>query len=184
MPTIATVGHSTLPLEGFLALLARGEVEHVVDVRRFPGSRRYPHFNREALQVALPAHGLRYTHLEALGGRRAGDVAAASPNGYWENTSFRAYADYAMTPAFRAGLDTLRTLARAGRCAVMCSEAVWWRCHRRIVADYLLAAGDHVLHLLPPDQMQVATATPGLQPGPHGGLVYPPPQAGLFGIPP
>lgn len=146
--TFFTVGHSNLPLDAFLAMLASVEIGCIVDVRRFPASRRNPQFNGDVLPDHLKRIGVDYVALASLGGRRPTRGADASPNDFWEHASFRAYADYAMTPAFAQGLADLRALGRATRPAVMCSEAVWWRCHRRIIADYLLAAGESVLHLM------------------------------------
>ena len=174
-----TVGHSTLTFPDFAALLTLGKVTHIADVRRFPGSRRHPHFNRDALADALRDIGIGYTHMPALGGRRHAKQAT-SENAYWENDAFRAYADYAMTEEFRAAFDELRELGRRERVAVMCAEAVWWRCHRRIVADYLIANGEKVLHLMPPATIAEATLTPEAVPQPDGTLRYPAPNPTLF----
>ena len=144
--TVLTVGHSTRPLDDFLALLARHEVAYLADVRRFPASRRYPHFNRESLAAALAQRGVAYSHHPKLGGRRTprGD----SPNGAWRNAGFRGYADYMATDDFRHALDCLIELAVSTRTAVMCAEAVPWRCHRSLIADALLARGVAVEHVL------------------------------------
>lgn len=179
--TFFTVGHSTRTLAELLALLEESGVDVLVDVRAFPGSRRYPHFNKESLSVALPAAGRRYVHLPALGGRRrALEGAAVSPNDYWQNASFRRYADYALTPAFHDGLTELEALGEEGACALLCSEAVWWRCHRRIIADYLLARKHEVKHILGPRQVEPATLTQGarLLPGPQ--IHYEAQQASLL----
>lgn len=146
--TFYTAGHSNHALDHFLGMIESAGIDHIVDVRRFPASRRHPHFNADVLPAHLGRVGIGYTHMLALGGRRASRGAPESPNGRWENASFRAYADYAMTPAFAEALQALRDLGRTTTPAVMCSEAVWWRCHRRIIADYLLAAGESVLHLM------------------------------------
>ncbi len=141
-----TIGHSTRSFEDFLELLEREGVRHLIDVRAFPVSRRYPHFSREALEVSLPAASLRYSHFPDLGGRRKG--RADSPNVKWRNAGFRAYADYMQTPEFQAALDRLLTSAVASACAVMCAEAVPWRCHRTLIADAAEARGVQVFHIL------------------------------------
>jgi uncharacterized protein (DUF488 family) len=166
-----TVGHSTLAFGAFADLLALGGVTHVADVRRFPASRRHPHFDRETLAASLADVGIDYRHMPALGGRRSARRDAAT-NAYWDHPAFRAYADYAMTPEFRAAFDALREIGRAQRVAVMCAEAVWWRCHRRIIADYLLAHGETVVHLMPPATVEPATLTPAARLQPDGTLRY------------
>jgi uncharacterized protein (DUF488 family) len=133
-------------------LLRRHQIEILVDVRHFPGSRRLPHFNKAALHPTLAAAGIRYEHLVELGGRRP--ARPDSHNLLWRNASFRGYADYMETPPFRDGVDRLLEIARAGRTAVMCSEAVWWRCHRSMIADYLKAMGTQVFHILGPHKVQ------------------------------
>ncbi|MGH6612426.1 MAG: DUF488 family protein [Burkholderiaceae bacterium] len=151
-PTIWTVGHSTRPIEEFLALLNGAAIETVVDVRRFPGSRRYPQYNQQQLHDSLADAEIRYEWLRELGGRRKPD--ADSPNTAWRNASFRAYADYMQTEAFEASVDRLTSMAAAGRTALMCSEAVWWRCHRSLIADYLKIRGYTVMHILSEDKQQ------------------------------
>jgi uncharacterized protein (DUF488 family) len=140
-----TVGHSTHTLDAFVALLSMHDITQVADVRAVPESRRHPHFRTAALAQSLPEHGIAYAHLARLGGRRRTD--AGSPNDAWRNVSFRGYADYAMSDEFAAGLAELRELAGARPTAMMCSEALWWRCHRRLVADHLVAYGDTVCHI-------------------------------------
>lgn len=140
-----SIGHSTHPLDTFLALLETHAIGVLADVRTVPKSRRHPHFHTDALARELPVHGVDYVHLAALGGWR--HAAPDSPNGGWRNASFRGYADYAMTSEFAAGLERLRSLATGAPTAMMCSEALWWRCHRRLVADRLLLAGDEVRHI-------------------------------------
>lgn len=148
-------------------------MESVVDVRAFPRSRTNPQFNEDTLPVSLEAVGIGYRHLVALGGRRHHSrEAPPSPNTLWRNQSFRNYADYAATDAFRAGLDELRSLIDERCCAIMCSEAVWWRCHRRIITDYLLAEGIPVGHIMGPHNIQPATLTPGARRLRGGTLVY------------
>ena len=148
MSTLYTVGHSTRSLDEFLSLLRAHGIRRLEDVRRFPGSRRYPHFGREALAAALAEAGIEYQHEEALGGRRESDAAPDSPNRAWRSASFRAYADYMATAAFRGALDRLLAAARETPTAVMCAEAVPWRCHRQLIADAAVARGWRVLHVL------------------------------------
>lgn len=163
---VFTIGHSTHSFEAFVALLAQEGVQQVVDVRKLTGSRRFPHFNADALAPALQAHGIGYQHIAALGGRRGRTLASGepSPNGYWTNDSFRRYADYALTDDFAAGMDSLRKSSQATRCALMCAEAVWWRCHRRIIADYLLLEDREVRHIMGKARAELATMTPGAVP--------------------
>jgi uncharacterized protein (DUF488 family) len=133
------------PLEAFVALLDMHAIDVVADIRAVPRSRRHPHFHLAALERALPEHGVAYLHLPRLGGWRR--PAADSANGGWRNRSLRGYADYAMGQEFAQGLAELREVAALRRAVVMCSESQWWRCHRRLVADRLLAAGDVVCHI-------------------------------------
>ncbi|OVZ63695.1 hypothetical protein CDO44_03275 [Pigmentiphaga sp. NML080357] len=140
-----TIGHSTHPLDEFLAMLAFHGIEGVADVRRHAGSRKYPHFNPDALRSALSKAGVEYVPLPELGGRR--QPRADSRNTVWRNASFRGYADYMETEAFQAGLERLLALARRRRTAIMCAEAVWWRCHRSLIADLLKARGVCVRHI-------------------------------------
>jgi uncharacterized protein (DUF488 family) len=142
---IWTVGHSTRTLEEFLALLRTHGIDALADVRRFPGSRRYPYFGSEALGASLESAGIRYDWLPALGGRRT--PLRDSPNTGWKNAAFRGYADYLGTAEFNDGLRALTQAADGSRLAVMCAEAVWWRCHRRIIADVLTAGGWEVRHV-------------------------------------
>lgn len=144
-PTVWTVGHSTRPLEEFLDLLGAHEIELVVDVRRFPGSRRLPHYGGDALAEALEGRGIAYCWLSALGGRRRPDPA--SPNTGWRHPAFRAYADHVASEEFAGGLFELLMLAEGLRTAVMCAEVLWWRCHRRLIADVLLSRGMPVVHI-------------------------------------
>src|SRR5919199_725507 len=140
-----SIGHSTHTLNAFVALLARHGVERVVDVRRTPRSRRHPQFERDSLGAERPEQGVGYRHLPALGGRRR--PRPDSPNGGWEHEAFRGYADYALTAEFAAGLEDLCSLARERTTAVMCAEALWWRCHRRLIADRLTVRGWTVCHI-------------------------------------
>src|SRR3954447_10412927 len=139
-----TIGHSTRPLADFLELLHENEVGRLADIRRYPGSRRYPHFSSESLAHALPEAGIAYVHMPELGGRRK--PRPDSPNAAWRNEQFRGYADYMDTDEFRAAIE--RLLAFPERTAIMCAEAVPWRCHRNLVADDLLRRGVRVLHIL------------------------------------
>ena len=162
IPTIFTIGHSTRTIAEFLALLRQAAVDLLVDVRSIPRSRTNPQFNADALPEALVDAGISYRHLPALGGlRHRKKGAMPSPNTFWRVAAFRNYADYAATEAFRKGLDELRALARDNCCAIMCAEAVWWRCHRRIIADYLLAEGVPVAHIMGRNKIDPAKLTPG-----------------------
>lgn len=144
--TIYTIGHSTRPLDEFLALLERSRIERLVDVRAFPGSRRHPHFSRESLARELPEHTIEYVHRPSLGGRRR--LLADSPPSAWRNESFRAYADYMRTEQFHRALDELIALGAECRTVIMCSEAVPWRCHRSLISDAITARGGDVQHIL------------------------------------
>jgi len=145
-PLIRTVGHSTRPLETFLELLKAHGVERVLDVRTIPRSRRNPQFNRETLPAKLRAAHIGYLHLAKLGGLR--HAQRDSPNAGWQNASFRGFADHMQTPEFEAGLKRLIELAGKKRSAVMCAEAVPWRCHRSLIADALLVRGFPVAHIM------------------------------------
>jgi uncharacterized protein (DUF488 family) len=143
---IWTIGHSTRSLEEFTAALDSFEIKILADVRSFPGSRRYPHFNKEQLNASLAGRGIEYQHFPELGGRRR--ARSDSVNMVWRNESFRGYADYMETKEFSRGIARLRELARRGRTAIMCSEAVWWRCHRSLISDYLKVNRVEVVHIL------------------------------------
>ena len=143
---IWTVGHSTRPLEERIEALRSFEIKLLVDVRSFPGSKRYPQFNKESLKASLTQAAIDYQHFPELGGRRR--ALPDSLNMAWRNESFRGYADYMETEAFRDGTRRLLEIARASRTAVMCSEAVWWRCHRSLISDYLKAKGIEVNHIM------------------------------------
>ena len=143
---IFTVGHSTRSGEEFAQLLTAHGVQVLVDVRSFPGSRRYPQFNRTALAESLTKVGIDYKHEPRLGGRRT--PRKDSHNTAWKNSSFRAYADHMETEEFRKGVEDLRELTRDARVAFMCAEALWWRCHRSLISDYLKAAGHTVVHII------------------------------------
>lgn len=144
---IWTIGHSTRTIDIFLSLLKENGIKSVADVRMFPGSKRYPQFGREALAKSLSEAGIRYEHFPDLGGRRK--AKPDSKNTAWRNESFRGYADYMETEDFRAGVARLVDLAdQSGPTAIMCAEAVWWRCHRSLISDYLKARGAEVIHIL------------------------------------
>ena len=173
---IWTIGHSTRGIDEFISLLKENEIKLLVDVRAFPGSKRYPQFNKEALAKSLNAHGIRYEHFPELGGKRKSKPD--SRNTAWRNASFRGYADYMETEQFQKGVERLlacRKERRLGRrrnerdgreavtpcaIAIMCAEAVWWRCHRSLIADYLKARGVEVLHILSANKVEPHPYTP------------------------
>ncbi|GGW30161.1 DUF488 domain-containing protein [Arenibacter certesii] len=148
--TIWTIGHSTRTIEEFLEMLRSCEIELIVDIRRFPGSKKYPQYNKELLERSLLENDIAYKQLEKLGGRRK--INALSTNIAWRNPSFRAYADYMETSDFKSGLGELLQLAYNKRTAYMCSEAVWWRCHRSLVSDILKFNGWEVRHIMGVDK--------------------------------
>jgi uncharacterized protein (DUF488 family) len=169
-----TIGHAGRPIAQFVELLRAAEIQLVVDVRTMPRSRANPQFNRDALPQSLSAVAIDYEHIAELGGLRARSAdVSPSVNAFWENPSFHNYADYAMSECFRSGLMRLRQLGHAKRSAIMCAETVWWRCHRRIITDYLLVAGDEVFHILGPNRAERARLTPAAKLGPTGTLTYP-----------
>lgn len=166
-----SVGHSTLHFADFVALLAGHDVSQVGDIRAVPKSRRHPHFHTDSLARTLPEAGITYVHLPRLGGFRR--PTRDSPNTGWRNSSFRAYADYALTEEFSSGLAELCELAERGPTAMMCSEAVWWRCHRRLVSDQLVVAGDEVRHITSGQDAAVHQLTPFALVGTDGQITYP-----------
>jgi uncharacterized protein (DUF488 family) len=168
---ILTVGHSTRSLDDFIALLRAHGVQRLVDVRRFPGSRRYPHFGAESLARALPREGIQYSHEPDLGGRRT--AGTDSPNTAWRSAGFRAYADYMATPLFAAALARLLAHAADAATAIMCAEAVPWRCHRQLIADALVARGHEVRHITAPTRAEPHRLNPHAVVGPGGTLTYP-----------
>jgi uncharacterized protein (DUF488 family) len=141
-----TAGHSTRSIDDFIKAIASQRIKTLGDVRSFPSSKRFPHFNQSALSESLAASGIEYLHLPELGGRRR--ARKDSRNTAWQNAGFRGYADYMETDAFREGIERLLALAETGRTAIMCSEAVWWRCHRSMISDYLKSNGVIVTHIL------------------------------------
>ena len=169
-----TIGHATRPIGEFIELLQDADVTLVADVRTVPRSRTNPQYNRDTLPQSLQARSIGYEHIASLGGLRGrARNMPQEANSFWQNKSFHNYADYAMGEAFRAGLAHLRELGREQRCAIMCAETLWWRCHRRIITDYLLAAGESVFHILGPGQVDPATMTPAAHIEPAGWLTYP-----------
>jgi uncharacterized protein (DUF488 family) len=166
-----TIGHSTHPLDEFVDLLLAHEIAQVADIRTVPKSRRHPHFNADALARSLPERGVEYVHLARLGGWR--HAAPDSLNDAWQNLSFRGYADYALGAGFAEGVAQLRRLAAARTTAMMCSEALWWRCHRRLVADRLLVAGDAVCHISSAGGVSAHRLTPFATVEPDGRITYP-----------
>jgi uncharacterized protein (DUF488 family) len=157
IPTIWTIGHSTRPLDEFLNVLARYDVEAVADVRRFPGSRRNPQYSDTALAASLAANGVEYRWIPALGGRRTAKPDSANTS--WRNASFRGYADYMDSLEFAAGMDELRELAGRKRTAIMCAELLWWRCHRALISDLLCSEGVEVVHIRDAENSSVHTYT-------------------------
>ena len=145
---IFTIGHSTHPIEDFLALLSQHEIKLLSDVRSYPSSRRWPHFNQEELKRAVECAAIEYRWFKSLGGRRH-SKNVESPHTAWQIPAFRSYADYADSNDFRQGLDELIALAERDRTAYMCSEGLWWRCHRRIISDHLVVRGWTVMHIMP-----------------------------------
>ena len=150
--SIWTIGHSTRTFEEFLELLKIDDIMQLIDVRRYPGSRKFPQFNTDNLKTSLTENGIEYVHIEALGGRRK--VSQDSKNTVWNHPSFRGYADYMETDEFEDAFKTLETMASEKRCAIMCSEAVWWRCHRSMISDQLKTNGWKVIHIMGKNQHQ------------------------------
>lgn len=143
---IWTIGHSTRTLDELIAMLKSFRIALVADVRSYPGSRRYPHFNKEALEISLAKNNIQYFHIKDLGGRRKANPD--SKNTTWRSEAFRGYADYMETSAFKKGIEQLQLLAEKQRTTYMCSEAVWWRCHRSLISDYLKSIGWTVMHIM------------------------------------
>ena len=174
-----TIGHSTLSVDELAAHLHAAGVTRLIDVRTIRRSRTNPQFNQDTLPLALAAHGIGYEAMADLGGRRGRQRAIAPEvNGHWDNASFHNYADWALQAPFRAALQELRDKGQRERCAVMCAEAVWWRCHRRIIADHLLAAGETVRHIMDAG-IDEAHLTPAAQVHADGTVSYPAPQRSL-----
>jgi uncharacterized protein (DUF488 family) len=173
MPPVFTIGHSTRSIAQFADLLGCGPVELVIDVRTVPRSRRNPQYNEDVLGAELAAFQVTYARMADLGGLRSRSADVPSEvNGFWDNQSFHNYADYALSSKFAAALAELLQISSTRRCAVMCAEAVWWRCHRRIIADYLLVRGRSVFHLMGNDRVEPALLTPAARPH-EGKITYP-----------
>jgi len=169
-----TIGHSNRSLDAFVALLQEAGITLLADIRTVPRSRANPQFNQDALPGSLAGFHVSYEHIASLGGLRGKSrTVPREINGFWENDSFHNYADYALSDAFREGLDHLIARGRRQRIAIMCSEAVWWRCHRRIVADYLIARDEQVFHIMGPGHIDQASITPGATIQAHGTVFYP-----------
>lgn len=172
-PEIYSIGHWNYSLERLVEMLAQHQIESLVDIRRFPGSRKFPHLNQQSLATALPEAGMEYHWLEALGGRRhARKDGPPSVNLGLRNESFRNYADYMSTEGFHQGIHKLLEIAAHQRTAMMCAEAVFWRCHRRLVSDFLLANGITVQHIMPSGELHQHTLTSGAK-AEHGEVTYP-----------
>ncbi|HEY6024002.1 MAG TPA: DUF488 domain-containing protein [Pseudolabrys sp.] len=169
-----TIGHSTRTFAEFVEMLTNNGVQIVVDVRTVPRSRTNPQYNRDVLAKNLSDIQIKYEHITSLGGLRKskGDIPKET-NAFWQNASFHNYADYAMSDSFRDGLQMLRNLGHTAPCVIMCAEAVWWRCHRRIITDYLIMAGETVFHILGPNRIEGAHMTEGAKPVANGILIYP-----------
>ena len=175
---VYTIGHSTRTIPEFVELLRVGRVEMVVDVRSFPRSRTNPQFNLDTLPGELATWQIDHTQIAELGGRRKKSTTVPpNVNSFWTNQSFHNYSDYALSDEFHRGLSRLKELSLERRCAIMCSEAVWWRCHRRIVADYLLNDGRSVFHLMQPARADPAMLTKAATPT-RDGLAYPAAEGG------
>jgi uncharacterized protein (DUF488 family) len=175
MLPIFTVGHSTRPIEELLALLIEHGVTTLVDVRRYPGSRRHPQFSRDALAASLTGAGIEYVHEPDLGGRRA--TRPDSPHIAWRVEAFRGYADHMETPEFQAALDRLIRRSEKETVAILCAEAVPWRCHRRLISDALVARGVNVLHILGPGRADPHELDSNARILPNGHLLYAGPAA-------
>jgi len=168
-----TIGHSTRSMTELVRLLREVGADFIVDVRSIPRSRTNPQFNAETFPDTLAGSQIGYRHVARLGGLRGRrKEQAVSGNGFWQNASFRNYADYATTPDFRAGMAELRDIGRDHACAIMCAEAVWWRCHRRIITDYLLADGHPVFHIMGPGKIERANLNPAAALQADGTLRY------------
>ena len=172
-PPVFTIGHSTRSIPEFVEILKAGPADLVVDVRTVPKSRRNPQYNEDALGEELAPYQVGYRRIADLGGLRGrSHEMPPEVNGFWQNQSFHNYADYALSDEFEAALDELLELSSDRRVAIMCAEAVWWRCHRRIIADYLIERGRDVRHLMAPGRATPAKLTPGAKPD-NGKIRYP-----------
>jgi uncharacterized protein (DUF488 family) len=172
---VFTIGHSTLSIEAFVSLLKEFEIRLLVDIRHYPSSRKFPHFNRPALCESLKADNIDYLWLESLGGRRHAPKDHKSVNTALRSPGFRNYADYMATDEFRAGIQELLAAAQKAQTAIMCAEKLYWKCHRRLVSDYLTAQGVEVVHILDPGKTSIHTLTPEAVVT-EAGIIYPPPK--------
>lgn len=179
MNTAYTIGHSTREIEEFISLIKENRIQLLIDVRRFPGSQRYPQFNKENLEQSLEDADINYRHMEILGGRR-GKPKKNSNNEGWHNDGFQAYADYINIPEVQKTLNKLTELSENTRYALMCAEAVYWRCHRRLIADALVVRDIPVYHILGPDQLNEHSLNDMAQVLEDGQIVYPSNQQKLF----
>ena len=169
-----TIGHSNRPIETFVGMLQEAEVRLIVDVRTVRRSRANPQYNGETLAASLAERAIGYEFVAELGGLRGRQRGVTSDvNAFWDNETFHNYADYAMSREFAVGLSRLCELGHARCCAIMCAEAVWWRCHRRIIADYLIATGETVRHIVGPRRIEEARMTSAARRMPDGTLAYP-----------
>ncbi|WP_338111023.1 DUF488 domain-containing protein [Rhizobium cauense] len=177
-----TIGHSTRSLDEFIEVLAPAAIDLIVDVRAFPRSRTHPAFNIETLPASLDIHGIGYEHWSDLGGRRRRQSGVpCNLNALWRNASFHNYADYALSDRFQMAISRLIAIGTSSRVAMMCSEAAWWRCHRRIIADYLLLRGFDVDHLMAPGRTISGAVTPGAVMTSENRVRYPAETAGGYG---
>ena len=170
-----TIGHSNLSFEAFVSLLNEFGIDLVADIRRYPSSRKFPHFNRPALCERLAAEGIDYLWLEALGGRRHGGKNQTSPNLGLKSPGFRHYADYMATEDFRSAVQRLLSAAGESRAAVMCAEKFYWKCHRRILSDYLVSQGIEVIHIIGPGESSSHKLSPDAV-ATQAGVIYPAPE--------
>jgi uncharacterized protein (DUF488 family) len=173
--SVYTIGHSNLPFEQFVSLLREHEIGLVADVRRYPSSRKFPHFSRSVLSGLLTAENINYLWLESLGGRRHSEKDSKSVNAGLKSIGFRNYADYMVTEEFRRAVDELLTAAVQSRVAVMCAEKLYWKCHRRLLSDYLVSQGVEVIHIMDPGKTSEHELTQGATIT-KAGVIYPQPE--------
>ncbi len=171
-----TIGHSNLSFGQFVSLLKEFGIDLLIDIRRYPSSRKFPHFNRPALCEGLATEGIDYRWLEALGGRRHSSPKEESPNIGLTSPGFRNYADYMATDMFRSAVNELLSVAAQSRTTLMCAEKLYWKCHRRILSDYLVSQGVEVIHILGPDETSTHTLSPTAV-ATETGVTYPAPES-------
>jgi uncharacterized protein (DUF488 family) len=172
--TVYTIGHSNHTFDIFLSLLQQHSIKMIADIRSFPGSKKFPHFNRDYLRENLPDHGIQYLWIPKLGGRRTSPAGFVSPNTGLVNPGFRGYADYMGMPQFREGVSELLAAARDSRLAYMCAEALYWQCHRRLLSDYLSLLGIEVFHIMGQKNPVLHSLSPEAIMTPEGIVIYPP----------